>query len=178
VIRPARAEDLPALREVERAAGTPFRSVGMAVIADDEPPTVAELAAYQADGRAWVYADEHDRPVAYLLVAPVDGHAHVEQVSVHPDHGRRGIGRRLLAEAERWAVARGMTSLSLTTYAEVAWNGPYYARLGFAVVAEDDLTEGLRAIRADEAARGLDAWPRVAMIRAVTDGESSPERDS
>lgn len=166
-IRPARPDDLQVLREIERAAGEPFRAIGMAEVADDEPPTVAELAAYQVDGRAWVHVAEDDRPVAYLLVAPVDVHAHVEQVSVHPDHARRGIGGRLLGAAERWAAARGMTTLSLTTYAEVAWNGPYYARLGFTVLPEDQLTDGLRAIRAHEAAKGLDRWPRVVMVRRI-----------
>jgi GNAT superfamily N-acetyltransferase len=167
-IRPARAGDLPVLREIERAAGVSFRALGMDAVADDEPPTVAELAVYQRDGRAWVHTgDGDDRPVAYLLATPVDGHAHVEQVSVHPDHARRGLGRRLLGEAERWALDRSMTTLSLTTFADVAWNGPYYARLGFTVVPEDELTEGLRAIRAHEAARELDRWPRVTMVRRI-----------
>jgi len=31
-IRVARADDLPALRELERAAGAPFRDIGMAAI--------------------------------------------------------------------------------------------------------------------------------------------------
>src|SRR6476646_10082429 len=54
VIRLARRDDLPALREVERAAGAPFRDVGMDAVADDEPPSIEELAVFQQDGRAWV----------------------------------------------------------------------------------------------------------------------------
>jgi GNAT superfamily N-acetyltransferase len=107
VIRPARPADLPVLRDVERAAGQVFRELGMAAVADDEPPAIGELVAYQADGRAWVFADAADRPVAYLLVAVVDGHAHIEQVSVHPEHARRGIGRRLVDVAGEWARAGG-----------------------------------------------------------------------
>ncbi len=167
MIREARTDELPELREVERAAGLPFRAIGMDAVAEDDPPTVAELAAYQADGRAWVCTDAADRPVAYLLVAVVDGHAHIEQVSVHPEHARHGIGRRLIAVAREWALARGLAQLSLTTYAEVPWNAPYYARLGFEVLAPDRLTPGLRAIRDGEAARGLDAWPRVVMRRRL-----------
>lgn len=53
-VRAARPADLPALRKLERAAGAPFRDLGMAVVADDEPPSVAELARFQEDGRAWV----------------------------------------------------------------------------------------------------------------------------
>lgn len=58
-----------------------------------------------------------------------------------------------------------LPELRLTTFAEVPWNGPYYARLGFEVLPAERLTEGLRAIRATEAAKGLDAWPRVVMRR-------------
>jgi GNAT superfamily N-acetyltransferase len=165
VIRPARPADLPVLRDVERAAGQVFRELGMAAVADDEPPAIGELVAYQADGRAWVFADAADRPVAYLLVAVVDGHAHIEQVSVHPEHARRGVGRRLVDVAGEWARARGLAELSLTTFADVPWNGPYYERLGFEVVPAEELGDGLAAIRAAEAAKGLDAWPRVVMRR-------------
>lgn len=43
-----------------------FRDLGMAAVADDEPPAIPVLAAYQQDGRAWVITDHADRPVAYL----------------------------------------------------------------------------------------------------------------
>jgi hypothetical protein len=114
--------------------------------ADDEPATMAELAPFADDGRAWVFADADDRPVAYLLVDVVDGEAHIER---------------------EWAVAHELTALSLTTYADVPWNGPYYARLGFEVVPPDRLAGGMRAIRAIEAAKGLDAWPRVVVRRRL-----------
>jgi hypothetical protein len=47
----------------------------------------------------------------------------------------------------------------------VPWNAPYYERLGFRRLADADLTPGLREIRAEEAAHGLDGWPRLAMRR-------------
>lgn len=99
VIRPARAGDLVRLRAVERAAGGVFRDIGMGPVADDEPLTVSDLAGYQQDGRAWVAVDEQDRPVAYLLIDRVDNGAHVEQVSVHPDHARQGVGLALIDTA-------------------------------------------------------------------------------
>lgn len=167
VIRPAVADDLPVLREIERAAGEPFRDLGMVAVAEDEPPSIAELDAFQRDGRAWVVSDDADRPVAYLLVAVVDGNAHVEQVSVHPRHARRGLGRALLDTAESWARRQGFPAVTLTSFADVPWNGPYYERLGFRVLDEAQVTQGLRRIRQEEAAKGLDAWPRVCMRRSV-----------
>jgi len=89
MIRAARCDALPVLRELERAADRPFRDLGMHAVADDEALAVAELAVLQESGRAWVIADDGDEPVAYLLVEVVDGNAHVQQVSVHPGHSRK-----------------------------------------------------------------------------------------
>jgi GNAT superfamily N-acetyltransferase len=166
-IRPVAARDLEALREIERAAGGAFANVGMPEIAADEPPSVAALDGYRRAGTAWVATDGDDHPVAYLLAEPVDGNGHVEQVSVHPAHARRGIGRALLDEAARYAAGTGAPALTLTTFAHVPWNAPYYARCGFRVLDEAEWTPGLRAIRAREAAHGLDRWPRVCMRREL-----------
>lgn len=139
----------------------------MDAVADDDPGSVEELAAFQRTGRALVYPDEQDRPVAYLLLGVVDGYAHVEQVSVHPSHGRRGIGRQLIEAANEWACEHDLAGLALTTYAHVPWNAPYYTRIGFCALPESHVPAGLRAVREHEAERGLDAWPRVVMVRAL-----------
>ncbi|MFF4172542.1 GNAT family N-acetyltransferase [Streptomyces sp. NPDC001744] len=169
-IRAAAASELPLLQDIEREAGEPFRSLGMAAVADDDPPSLEVLEAYRRAGRAWVAVDDADRPVAYLLAGTVDGAAHVEQVSVRPGAARRGVGRALIEHLARTAAREGLTALTLTTFAEVPWNAPYYARLGFRPLADSDpaLTEGLRAIRRAEAAHGLAAWPRVCMRRDLT----------
>ncbi|MFF7307898.1 GNAT family N-acetyltransferase [Streptomyces sp. NPDC008137] len=162
-VRPATAAELPALQDIERAAGVPFRDLGMPEIADDEPPGLDVLECYRRAGRCWVAVDERDQPVAYLLAEPVDGALHIEQVSVHPRAARRGVGRDLLAHAAGHAREQGLTALTLTTFADVPWNAPYYSRLGFHTLPEPDLTPGLRTIRATEAEHGLDRWPRVCM---------------
>lgn len=166
-IRPAREADLPRLREIERAAGAPFAELDMTLVAEDEPPTIAALLEYQRAGRAWVYAGKDGHPLAYLLADEVDGKAHLEQVSVHPEYAHRRIGRGLIENLADWARARGMPAITLTSYTEVPWNGPYYQRCGFRYLAETELTPGLREIRAAEAAHGLDAWPRACMSREL-----------
>ena len=163
IIRAARPDELELLVAIERAAGESFRSVGMDLVADDDPGSVEELAPYAESGRAYVSVDAHDRPVGYLLVGVVDGAAHVEQVSVHPDHARRGIGRGLIEQAVTWARSHGLVALTLTTYVEVPWNGPYYERLGFSYLTVEEETSGLCALREAERAAGLDAWPRACM---------------
>jgi GNAT superfamily N-acetyltransferase len=174
-IRTVRVHELPLLQEIERAAGRWFADLGMRAVADDEPLPVDVLDRYRKAGRAWVAVDASDTPVAYLVADRVDEALHIEQVTVHPDHARRGLGRALIERLERHAAAEGVPALTLTTFAEVPWNAPYYARLGFAPLAEEDWGPELREARRREAAHGLDAWPRLAMRRAVaTDVLGSP----
>ncbi|WP_395292657.1 GNAT family N-acetyltransferase [Kitasatospora hibisci] len=166
-IREVRTVDLPLLQDVERAAGRRFSDIGMPEIADDEPLPLDELARYQRAGLAWAAVDGADVPVAYLIAEHVDGNLHVEQVSVHPDSARRGIGRSLLDHLAERAAAHGIPALTLTTFADVPWNAPYYARCGFRPIDEDLLGPHQLDIRAREAAHGLDRWPRLFMSRPV-----------
>jgi GNAT superfamily N-acetyltransferase len=163
-IRVANAGELPSLIEIERLAGSLFRSLGMDLVADDDPGSTEELAPYAEDGRVFVAVDAGDRPVGYLLVDVVDGAAHIEQVSVLPEQAGRRIGGALIEHAGAWAHDRGLRALTLTAYVGVPWNGPYYERLGFRYLTPEEETEGLRAIRERERRSGLDAWPRACMI--------------
>jgi GNAT superfamily N-acetyltransferase len=168
-IRSTRPEDLAAIQRIELAAGELFRSIGMADIADHPVPAVDVLAEYQRAALSWVAVDRADQPVAFVLVRRVDGRAHVEQVSVRPDHAHRRIGRDLIDHVERWAAGRGLPALTLTTFRDVPWNGPYYERLGFTVLADAERGPELRTLMSEEAAHGLDPEHRIAMLRPIHD---------
>ncbi len=154
--RAARREDGPVLQEVERLAGARFREVGLATVADDEGASLEELAQYANSGRSWVAVEESDKPVGYVIVDDADGHAHVEQMSVLPEHQNKGVGRSLLAQVHAWASSAGRRAITLTTYAEVPWNRALYEHLGFRVLNDSEIGPELRVIREAEKARGLD----------------------
>jgi GNAT superfamily N-acetyltransferase len=79
---------------------------------------------------------------------------------------RQGIGSALVERACEWARAHDYPAITLTTYADVPWNGPYYAKRGFMEVA--DPSPGLRAVRDQERGVGLDAvGRRIVMRRAL-----------
>jgi GNAT superfamily N-acetyltransferase len=153
--------------EIEAAAGRVFATIGMDAIAEDRPFPAEVLLRYVQDGQAWVAVDDADRPVAYLIAELVDGNAHVEQVSVDPAHARQGLGAQLIERAARWGRERGAPALTLTTFAEVAWNAPYYERLGFRRLDDAELAPGMRRVRAEEAEQGLERWPRVSMRKEL-----------
>src|SRR6266567_4865567 len=163
-IRAARADELPAVQVIDRAAGLMFCYVGMPEIAGFLWPAEM-LAAHLEAGQLWVIAGEDGEPAGFLIADLLDGCWHVEQVSVHPARARRGLGRALLDHAAVRALAAGYPAVTLTTFADVPWNAPYYARCGFRVIGDAEVTQGLRAVREREAAAGLDRWPRVCMRR-------------
>ena len=162
-IRPALAEDGEALRRIERLAGERFREVGMDAIADDEPDSIEALAEYAVAGRSWVAIDSHGTPIGYVLVDVVDNCAHVEQVSVRPDHQGTGVGRALLDRVRQWATSNGRHALTLTTFGDVPWNRPLYEHLGFRVLSDAEIGPEMRAVRDREASHGLDTATRVCM---------------
>jgi GNAT superfamily N-acetyltransferase len=165
VIRPARPEELAELIEVERAADQLFPLAGYGTV--PPPATLAELRA--APG----LLVSGDPPAGYARIEVVDGRAHLEGLSVRPRFMRQGRGTELVLAACRWAAVHGFDELTLCTFAEVPWNGPFYARLGFVELAE--LTPGLRALREAERALGLDAMGRrVVLIRSLGEQLSGP----
>ena len=172
VIRPAATADLGRIQEIETAAGELFRALGMDAVADDPPPTIEELTAFLRLGTAWVATVPAGEPIAYILMKVRGSWAHIEQVTVHPNHAHRGIGGDLINHAEGWARGLGLDGLSLTTFRNVPWNGPYYERLGFRYLPDFEWPAELREVVEAEASRGLASWPRAVMTRNISSGPS------
>ena len=160
----ARAQDLAALPGLELAAARLL--VGRApesVLA--ETTTAAEFELAMVEGHLWV-ALAGDVPVGFAHIELLEaGRAHLREIDVLPEHGRRGIGARLVEAVCDWAQDAGFEAVTLTTFREVPFNMPFYAKMGFAEIAEEESSDTLRAILADEAERGLDPTKRVAMWR-------------
>jgi GNAT superfamily N-acetyltransferase len=167
-IRPSRPEDSPSLRKIERLAGSRFREVGLEQIADAEPMSIDELTEYSVAGRAWVAVGATDDPIGYIVADLVDGNAHIEQISVHPDQQGTGIGRALIEQVRRWAADIAAPIITLTTFIDVPWNQPLYEHLGFVVMTADEIGPELAAVVDNEAAHGLDPSARVCMRRGVS----------
>lgn len=173
VIRLAVPAEVHWLREIERAAGVRFGEVGMADIAAATPMAIERLVAYARAGRAWVAVDDGE-VVGYVVVDVVDGAAHVEQISVDARYQGRGYARAGLAQVQRWAAAQGLAALTLSTFAEVAWNRPLDEHLGFTVLGDGELSAGLRAVREAETCGGLDPSLRVCMRRVIPAADRPP----
>jgi GNAT superfamily N-acetyltransferase len=158
----ARPRDLPLLPAIELAAARLLVGLAPSSVLAETTSQFALRKARRA-GRLWV-ALAHDEPVGFAHVVEHErGVVHLEEVDVHPEHGRRGLGRRLVQTVCSWATSHGFDAVTLTTYREPPWNMPFYARLGFVPVAPEALSVALRAVIDDEMRRGLDPARRVVM---------------
>jgi GNAT superfamily N-acetyltransferase len=162
-IDPSRADDLPKLPALERAANVLFEGRGLAGVVAGDVTSLEELSYAHAAGLLLVARADDGEPIGFALLEIIDGDVHLEEIDVHPAHGGRGVGRALLDAVVRFARHAGHRAVTLTAFRDVPWNAPFYASAGFREVAPDELREGLAAVVRDEAARGLDPAQRVTM---------------
>jgi GNAT superfamily N-acetyltransferase len=155
------------LAPIEVAAERLFVDFGIELPAD----SVTEAWAYEEacmEQRLLLAVDDANTPIGFSLLEIVDGDVYIDEVDVHPDHGRRGIGTALVRASCDWALAHGYRAITLTTWRDVPWNGPFYRKLGFEELPDAALGPGLAAIRRDQARRGLEKqYARWAMRRVL-----------
>ncbi len=80
-------------------------------------------------------AADTDAPVGFAATEVFGGHLYLRQMSVDPDHGRKGIGALLLRGTIARARSRGFPAIWLSTFRDVPFNLPFYAKHGFREVA-------------------------------------------
>ena len=150
------------LPEIEHQASVVFESVPETANLPELPTDLEDFEAAQRAGLLWV-ARTAGRPVGFALTARLGDALHLEELDVLPAHGRRGVGTRLVQAVCGHAAARGLP-VTLTTFRKLPWNEPFYARLGFRELADDQLSPALRACVDEELASGLPAALRIVMI--------------
>lgn len=160
-IRPAALSEFALLPAIEADADTAFETLDPPVSTAGFPPP-----GMPADFAAAFHIMVAGRPpVGFVRLEIVDGQAHMAQLAVSPDYARQGIGRSLVATAKAWAREAGFHAMTLCTFAQIPFNGPFYASCGFVEVPEGEWTPGLRALRAEEAELGLDALGRRMVMK-------------
>ena len=163
-VRIAQEADAEALPDIEQSAGEAYRGIAeLAWIADDDNQTAERHRELIAKGTCWVAVEHDGRPVAFLSAETQDDTLHIWELAVRIDRQRSGIGRALLETAIAGARERRLVALTLTTFQDVIWNGPFYQKLGFQVLDDAQAGERLRQILRREIEHGMPASKRCAM---------------
>ncbi len=126
MLRQAEARDISALQRV-RASVRENRLVSTVITDEDVRRAIEET------GRGWV-VEADGEAVAFAIGNATDGN--VWALFVHPDHERRGHGRRLHDAMVAWLWSRGLERLWLTpqpgTRAEKFYAAAGWVRTGLA----------------------------------------------
>jgi GNAT superfamily N-acetyltransferase len=154
------------VRRIERAAAARYAELGMLEIARGPGMSRALVTMFLQRGGLFLMLCE-ERPVGFVATCVLDGAGHVAEVDVVPRHAGRRLGARLIEHAAQWSRERGCSSLTLTTYRDVPWNAPYYARLGFRECTLAELGREHAQVWEGQRAMGLEMARRVLMSRAL-----------
>jgi GNAT superfamily N-acetyltransferase len=138
VIRAATAADRTFLLSLDDRLIAEAASPGLTrdhFVAFQSRYTKAALEA--ADATTLIATDGEDTPLGYILLEPTeDGLSgetvgYVSILAVRAEAEGRGIGQRLMAEAEGWALRRGYRFLLLDVFGSNATARRFYERSGY-----------------------------------------------
>ena len=166
-IAPALPEDIARLIEVDLAAGQLFAPTGLLsddALLDHVPETVMVQAVEAGD--LMKICDGDDAPAGFALVSHRGGTLYLDQISVHPDHGRRGLGGELVRHVLQVAKQRRLKQVTLSTFRDVPWNAPFYGKLGFREIPRKEMADWMLELEKIQA-ESLDVSQRCFMVRKI-----------
>lgn len=160
-------EEIGTLIAIDLAAGTLFEDTGLIAdeAMDDHVPEEVFASAIQ-HGHVFTVRDADGVPVGFTLTSSRGDTLYLDQISVHPDHGRQGLGKALVARVIKEAKLRKLRGVTLSTFRDLAWNGPFYRRLGFREIARAKLADWMLDLENAQAA-SLDISKRCFMHRKI-----------
>jgi GNAT superfamily N-acetyltransferase len=162
-IRSAQIEELPKLAKIEQAAAIRFRDTPYAFLADGEPLPIEFIQQRFQAGQVWVAVDRNDIVIGFAITREVDRTLYLQEIDIAPEHGQQGIGSALIETVQVWGKGLGYAVISLSTFRDLPWNAPFYAKLGFRILDESELTPEFQQIRKHEREAGLPIGDRVIM---------------
>jgi GNAT superfamily N-acetyltransferase len=130
-------------------------------VADDEVAPMEVYLPLAAQGLVWVAA-EVGQLIGFASSEVFEGELHLWELAVRRESQGRGVGRALIAAVAQEARKLGLP-VTLTTFRDIPWNAPFYARCGFVEMSEAEFSPLLKLVFERQAALGLDVANRCAM---------------
>ena len=174
-IRRASLSDSTRLQVIEKSAAQLYRNTAYPELAGFDPVSTQvyarhfkrDHAIFIASFRRHPTRDEQEtRSIAagFALTAPLEDGLHLHELSVHADFQRQGLGSALLNQVIHHAKLHSYGFVSLTTYRDIGWNGPFYRKAGFVTVKPSEMNASLGQILNTEIHNGANSQTRCAML--------------
>lgn len=147
-IRPARAEDAPAITECVAVAYRHY----IARIGKPPGPMLDDYKKVIQQHHVLVLTEEANIIGVLVLIRQLQSLL-VDNVAVHPDYQGKGLGRKLMALAEEEARRLGLTTVTLYTHERMTENIELYKRLGY-TESERKTEQGYQRIYMQKSVQG------------------------
>ena len=127
-VRAAVLGDAPTIAALSRGLGYPVavemlaQRLGRLLTQSDEIVLVADVVPGQVLG--WVHGSEQE-------LLETGRRCEILGLVVDAEHRRTGVGRRLVAALEQWAVSRGLEEMAVRSNVVRSESHPFYERLGY-----------------------------------------------
>lgn len=164
-IRLGTRDDLPTLADIEISAARLYPP-GKIPEPHDSLPYPVLCAAI--NNQLLLCAEVHTAKQKKIVVGFAACHVyknflHLDEISVLPKFGQQGIGSRLVQAVISVSQSKQCQGTTLTTFSDLAWNAPFYKKLGFSELAFSASPVEVQAMLNEEQALGL--VNRIAMLR-------------
>lgn len=158
-IRPAILDDLRYLAAIEQAAAILYPKERV----PQPKETLPENMLIDALKEQLLFCGEFNNALAGFACCHLyRNFLHLDEISVHPDFGKQGLGTALVKYILEECKKRKLKACTLTTFADLNWNAPFYKKLGFNEMEKQEIPRHVAAILREERSTGLKQ--RTAMI--------------
>ena len=164
-IRLARPDDAEAYHRIEEDAATLLHEEPSLAGVPVPPSGAAEHYRRMIAKGNCLSATVEDQVVGFAASGRVGRELHLHELSVARAHQGQRIGATLLRALVIDARNCGMRAITLNTYRDIPWNGPFYARQGFVEVENFEGREHLAESLEAAVALGMPRERRCAMIK-------------
>ncbi|WYW97883.1 GNAT family N-acetyltransferase [Proteus vulgaris] len=154
-LRQTEINDAVKLPIIEQSAGQLFRTIeDLSWISESGVQSVEKHLAFIHQQGHWVAVNSDNEPVGFIMTKPLPESLFIHELSVSEAWQNKGIGKLLIQKIKDEAKAHQLSAITLTTFRHVPWNAPYYQRLGFSILSENEIPPSLQEILDDEVERG------------------------
>ena len=165
-LRAGEPGDGAALAAIDRAGTALLASHGFPSLMDDLIDERGMAALTEGRG-VWVMDGPSGLPVGFAVASDEGAFVYLHELSVDPEHGRRGVGTALLKaviDHARWSFH---TLVALDTFRTVPFNAPFYSARGFLALDREAVPPPIAALA--EAGRPPRVHPasRTVMVRRI-----------
>jgi amino-acid N-acetyltransferase len=140
--------------EVERVCSAMYHDMGFDA-AEVPPRTLADLAHLPRHHDVYVAEADHVTAGYAAWRDESPGVAYIEELSVHPDFQRFGVGSKLLQRIEEKALDAKLTDLIARKFDKATWATAFYAHHGFTELREGVSTRGTKWLEERSGGRPL-----------------------